>query len=294
MRARMNSGYVITYCDAVGRHFTGKERDFESGNDYFGARYYGSSMGRFLSPDWSAKVEPVPYAKLDDPQTLNLYAYVGNNPLSSVDADGHCNAAGSCDALDFMGNGQGPVAAQFDARVWNATGGNPEVAASYGVFMPADGGARQQTTPKPGRQPDGSYIAPTGPGTEIGNITDPAHPLPPLIGNGQCVTACKHFSGITAPTADWREGAAVSGNSTLPIGTAIATFGSNGRYPTGDDRNSGIYMGQIKNGGILILDQWPAHPVSGTPAHPPQIREMKFNNGDMSNSASAYHVIIVP
>jgi RHS repeat-associated protein len=68
---------------------TGKERDAESGNDYFGARYYASSMGRFLSPDWSAKVEPVPYAKLADPQTLNLYAYVGNNPLIRLDADGH-------------------------------------------------------------------------------------------------------------------------------------------------------------------------------------------------------------
>ena len=33
--------------------FTGKERDTESGNDYFGARYYSSSMGRFMSPDWS-------------------------------------------------------------------------------------------------------------------------------------------------------------------------------------------------------------------------------------------------
>src|ERR1700758_4612426 len=70
--------------------FTGKERDSESGNDYFGARYYGSSMGRFLSPDWSAKIEPVPYAKLDNPQSLNLYAYVGNNPLSRFDPDGHC------------------------------------------------------------------------------------------------------------------------------------------------------------------------------------------------------------
>jgi RHS repeat-associated protein len=70
-------------------HFTGKERDAESGLDYFGARYYGSNMGRFMSPDWSAKAEPVPYSKLDDPQTLNLYAYVGNNPLSRVDPDGH-------------------------------------------------------------------------------------------------------------------------------------------------------------------------------------------------------------
>jgi RHS repeat-associated protein len=73
-------------------HFTGKERDTESGNDYFEARYYTSAMGRFMSPDWSAKIEPVPYAKLDDPQTLNLYAYVENNPMDRVDVDGHLPA----------------------------------------------------------------------------------------------------------------------------------------------------------------------------------------------------------
>jgi len=42
-----------------------------------------------MSPDWSAKVDPIPYAKMDDPQSLNLYAYVGNNPLIDIDADGH-------------------------------------------------------------------------------------------------------------------------------------------------------------------------------------------------------------
>jgi hypothetical protein len=47
-------------------------------------------MGRFMSPDWSAKEEPVPYAKLDNPQTLNLYAYMRNNPLGGADPDGHC------------------------------------------------------------------------------------------------------------------------------------------------------------------------------------------------------------
>jgi RHS repeat-associated protein len=52
---------------------TGKERDTESGNDYFGARYYSSTMGRFMSPDWSAKAEPVPYSALSNPQSLNLY-----------------------------------------------------------------------------------------------------------------------------------------------------------------------------------------------------------------------------
>jgi RHS repeat-associated protein len=69
--------------------YTGKERDAESGLDYFGARYYASNMGRFMSPDWAAKAEPVPYAKLDNPQSLNLYGYVINNPLSRADLDGH-------------------------------------------------------------------------------------------------------------------------------------------------------------------------------------------------------------
>jgi RHS repeat-associated protein len=69
--------------------FTGKERDSESGNDYFGARYYGSSMGRFLSPDWSEEPDTVPYAEFENPQTLNLYSYGNNNPLLNNDPDGH-------------------------------------------------------------------------------------------------------------------------------------------------------------------------------------------------------------
>ena len=73
----------------IGSRSTGKERDTESGNDYMFARYYNSATGRFLSPDWSAKEEPVPYAKLDNPQSLNLYGYVLNNPLGKADPDGH-------------------------------------------------------------------------------------------------------------------------------------------------------------------------------------------------------------
>ena len=80
--------YQIT---SGGNHykFTGKERDSESGLDYFGARHYSSALGRFVSADWSATPAPVPYADLFEPQSLNLYSYVGGNPASKADADGH-------------------------------------------------------------------------------------------------------------------------------------------------------------------------------------------------------------
>jgi RHS repeat-associated protein len=65
-------------------HFTGKERDAESGLDYFGARYYGSTMGRFMSPD---PLQATP-ERLLDPQEWNMYAYARNNPLSITDPTG--------------------------------------------------------------------------------------------------------------------------------------------------------------------------------------------------------------
>jgi len=77
-------------------HFTGKERDNESGLDYFGARYYASNMGRWMSPDWAKTPQGVPYAVLSNPQSLNLYGYVLNNPLSKADKDGHCPDPQQC------------------------------------------------------------------------------------------------------------------------------------------------------------------------------------------------------
>ena len=64
--------------------FTGKERDGESGMDYFGARYYSSTIGRFMSPDPSglAYIDPA------NPQSLNLYSYALNNPLRMIDPSG--------------------------------------------------------------------------------------------------------------------------------------------------------------------------------------------------------------
>jgi RHS repeat-associated protein len=79
----------MTQFNVCASRSTGKERDAESGLDYFGARYMSSNMGRFMSPDWALVPTPIPFATLDNPQSLNLYSYVGNNPLSKRDADGH-------------------------------------------------------------------------------------------------------------------------------------------------------------------------------------------------------------
>jgi RHS repeat-associated protein len=66
------------------KKFTGKERDKETGLDYFGARYYGSRIARFTTVDPVLTIR----ANLVDPQRWNRYAYAKNNPLRFIDPDG--------------------------------------------------------------------------------------------------------------------------------------------------------------------------------------------------------------
>jgi RHS repeat-associated protein len=80
---------VVSGSDANNYKFTGKERDTETGLDEFGARYYSSPFGRFMQADWAAKPTSVPYANFGNPQSLNLYSYVQNNPTMVGDPDGH-------------------------------------------------------------------------------------------------------------------------------------------------------------------------------------------------------------
>jgi RHS repeat-associated protein len=75
-------GYSIN--DGTRQKFTSKERDNETGLDYFGARYFASTQGRFTSADPAM----VSLARMVDPQQLNLYSYVRNKPLSLIDPDG--------------------------------------------------------------------------------------------------------------------------------------------------------------------------------------------------------------
>ena len=69
-----------TGTDVSPLHFTGMMRDTETRLDDFPARYYSSTQGRWYSPDWASAQVPVPYADLHNPQSLNLYDYVGSDP----------------------------------------------------------------------------------------------------------------------------------------------------------------------------------------------------------------------
>jgi len=59
--------------------FTGRRYDPETGLYYYRARYYNPEIGRFLQPD------PIGYN-----DGMNMYAYVGNNPLAWIDPYGLC------------------------------------------------------------------------------------------------------------------------------------------------------------------------------------------------------------
>ena len=84
-------GGIVSTVGSDSNHykFTSKERDIESNLDNFGARFFTSSLGRFMTPDWAARPTAVPYAVFGDPQSLNLYSYVRNDPVTNADADGH-------------------------------------------------------------------------------------------------------------------------------------------------------------------------------------------------------------
>jgi RHS repeat-associated protein len=70
-----------TQSDGLRQHFTGYERDDETGLDYAQARYYASAQGRFTG------VDPVSGVVID-PRTWNAYTYTLNDPVNLTDPTG--------------------------------------------------------------------------------------------------------------------------------------------------------------------------------------------------------------
>jgi RHS repeat-associated protein len=85
----MNLAYNPS-ADTSPMHFTGKQRDGESGLDFFRARYNESTVGRFMSPD-----PLLASARVSSPQTWNRYSYALNNPVTILDPNGLWDWSGS-------------------------------------------------------------------------------------------------------------------------------------------------------------------------------------------------------
>jgi len=91
--------------------YTGKELDGESGLYYYEARYYDPELKRFTSIDpW--------FGNIKDPQSLNKYSYVQNNPLILIDPTGESAAKVSvegcvilCLKLDVYEDTSGDISA---------------------------------------------------------------------------------------------------------------------------------------------------------------------------------------
>jgi len=123
------AGYVPN--DSTRQKFTGYERDTESGLDFAEARYCSSTYGRFTSPD-SVFGSPA------NPQTLNLYVYVSNNPLALVDPTGHMGGGPPLTGLAFP-----------SSDAYNTYLSNPSLTFEYLGLLPVL--VEQSTTETKGR-----------------------------------------------------------------------------------------------------------------------------------------------
>jgi RHS repeat-associated protein len=202
--------------------FTGKWHDDELQLDYFGARYYDASMGRFVS------IDPAAFSQ-GNLQSFNRYAYANNNPYKFVDPDGRWVQAlwgapigAGTSIVVQMVMSEGSVSERFNNVNWGQVG----VATLAGAVS---GGV--------------SAIASTAASTSGAIVAN-------AVGNaavGAVATqASAQIDGRTASMAEVATGAATSGLFS-GVGAAIAAV------PKIDARSASAGMTQIEQAALSNL-----------------------------------------
>lgn len=96
-----------------------------------------------------------------------------------------------------------------------------------------------------------------------------------VVGDGHYKGQCAVFVQVAAgapSTLLWKQGELVKGKIVVPKGTAIATFGADGKYTNRADGNAhGAIFIQQDTVGIEVWDQWVGQPVHK--------RWIRFQNG---------------
>ena len=127
----------------VAYKYTGQERDPSTGLYFYNARYYDPALGRFISPDTIVE-SPL------HPQTLNRYAYAGNNPVLYNDPTGHCFIVCAVIFGALVGTVAAGIASDWDpgaTLLGAAIGGiSAGVGAKVGGYVAATVGAKFGST----------------------------------------------------------------------------------------------------------------------------------------------------
>ncbi|MBI4550407.1 MAG: RHS repeat-associated core domain-containing protein [Candidatus Omnitrophica bacterium] len=118
-------GATVTHSgEADPRHqFTGQENDASARLYYYGARYYDPQLGRFITADWFVE-DPV------NPQTMNRYSYVRNNPINYTDPTGNFSWVGLFKAIAQIAAAVAATATA--AQVIADASGHPNAAKNFG------------------------------------------------------------------------------------------------------------------------------------------------------------------
>lgn len=118
------------------------------------------------------------------------------------------------------------------------------------------------------------------------------------VGTGECVDIIKHFvPGLKGKsTTTWRAGAWVmEAGSSIPRGTAIATFDQDGRYPQHHSGQHAAIVLRVMPSGIWVVDQWRSKAkITARLIRIPPPRQQRNPDGSFSNASNnalAFRVI---
>jgi RHS repeat-associated protein len=191
--ANYNAGAFPAASDGESVKFTGKERDAETGLDFFEARYMSSAQGRFTSPDPSGLLAQKP----QDPQSWNMYAYVRNNPLVLIDPNG----------LDcvYANDGHGTVGTETNSN---------DCGANSGTWVPGTVDQKNIVYNKK----TGLYQVASLDGQSVNYATFAAGAT--TAENGSCISGCKGAE-IQSANASWLSSMIVGGSLDQMMGFMV-------------------------------------------------------------------------
>lgn len=265
---------------SIPHRISGKERDSESGNDYFGARYYASTMGRFLSPDWSAKEEPVPYAKLDNPQTLNLYNYMRNNPLAGVDLDGHCGLDIGCWAAVAS-----TAAGSYLANHPDVAKAAGRVADTMGVKLSLGGGVKGNLGVLKGQASGSGYVSASPRGVGAGGQGDLGASVGGVGGNVHLDVPVVKDSSLLNPLTN--SSLTASGSVAAEHGKVGGEVSANGEEVSGGGTyGEGLQVGVEISTGASALKSLANEVVDAAATDVKNVIDTVRNTNGCSNAAS--------